>query len=227
MAGLVRYTYARCFLSQHWMPPILLFALLIASVYPSGQATLGGSGGLGAVSLVPVTAWLAITAINSEDGSQRGITATTAHGYRRARIGTLLAAASCGVLLTALSLAIALARDSQVWIPDDFRSERVGVTIALVALAQLTGVVFGAALGGLVAKPIVRRAGHSWLAVAFGVVLALVVPGSPFRSILVVLNGPPSRYSTTWPDLAAALLVAGVLTACILVAGLTLARRRE
>jgi hypothetical protein len=228
MAGLVRYTYARCLISQHWMPPILLFALLVGFLYPSGLNTLGGSGAVGAVLLVPFAAWLAIAAINSEDGSQRGITATTARGYRRARLGTLLAATSCGALLAAFSLAIALVRDHQVWAPAAFESGRVGETVILSALAHLAGVIFGVALGGLVAKPVVQRAGFTWLAVAGVTVLALVVPGSPFRSVIAVLEGRPgTRDASDWLSLVMAVAVVCVLAAGILVTGLALARRRE
>jgi hypothetical protein len=228
MAGLVRYTYARCLISQRWMPPILLFALLVGFLYPSGVNTLGGSGAVGAVLLVPFAAWLAIAAINSEDGSQRGITAAAARGYRRARLGTLLAATSCGALLAAFSLAIALVRDPQVWAPAAFESGRVGETLALSALAQLAGVVFGVAIGGLVAKPVVRRAGFSWLAVAAVTVLALVVPGSPFRSMIAVLAGRPGSHDgADWVDLVTALVAACVFATGILVTGLALARRRE
>jgi hypothetical protein len=228
MAGLVRYTYARCLISQHWMPPILFFALLVGFLYPSGLNTLGGSGAVGAILLVPFAAWLAIAAINSEDGSQRGITAATARGYRRARLGMLLAATTCGVLLAAFSLVIALVRDHQVWAPAAFASERVGETIALSALAHVAGVVFGVAFGGLVAKPVVRRAGFSWLAVAAVTVLALVVPGSPFRSVIAVLGGRPGSHDgADWLAIVTALVVACVLATGILFTGLALARRRE
>jgi hypothetical protein len=229
MGAIVRYAYGRCLLSQRWMPPILLFVLGVGSLYPSGPTSIGSSLASGAIILVPVGAWLAVAAINSEDVSQRGITAVAAGGYRTARAGTILAAASCAALLSLFSLAIALLRDPHVWDPSAFQADGAAETIAFGVLAQLAGAVFGAALGGLVAQPVIRRAGFSWLSVALVVLLGLAVTGSPFRGVVAVLSRRPDAAAgnTDVPDLVVAVSAICLLAAAVLAAGLELARRRE
>jgi hypothetical protein len=225
MASLVRYVYARCIISQHWLPPILLFFLLVGFLFPPGRHTFGGSSAAGAMLLLPFSAWFAISAINSEDQSQRSITAVTAGGFGKARAATMLAAASCAGLLAIFSIAAALVRDPDVWDAKAFSERGIAELVVFAVLAHAAAAVFGAAIGGFVAKPSVNRAGYSWLAVALVAIVAVAVPGSPFQWLVEVLNRRPDAASG--PELGLAIAIICAVSTLVLAGGLALARRRN
>lgn len=181
MFDLLRYTAARCSLSQVWAPPWIAFVLIIAVSYPSGAAA-SGSVSLGVVILLMVATWIGLATINSESASQRASLAAQQGGAVRYRVAELLSAALASIVLTPLSIGFAL-------INDPARPSAAQLTVAV--LAHLIAAMTGVTLSALISRPLINRAGYALLLSVGLLVVLIAVPGlPPVRQVVDVLQAP-------------------------------------
>jgi hypothetical protein len=170
MTALAWYQLALLLRSQRWLPPLLLFAVLVGAGSVSGEPLSDGLG-WSALSLVPAVGWLTRTTLTAEPAAARACVAA-ASGPRRAHVAALAVALLGGLLLTLPATGFEL-----------LTSQRPGhgaFTVAaggLAAAAVCAGV--GSAIGALCSPPLVRRTAHGVLAMGIAVVTALAAGVSP------------------------------------------------
>ncbi|PJJ62183.1 hypothetical protein [Compostimonas suwonensis] len=190
----VRYTVTRCSLSQLWVPPWLVFLLAIAIAYPP-QAPAVDSLSLGAILLLPVSAWLALATLNSEPASQKASLGAAQGGPVRHRIALLLGALLAALALAPLSIVYAYLHD-----PSGLQAGGLMLAILAHLVACITGVTIAAALS----RPLVQRIGFT-LVWALLIVLALItIPHLPPLRLTIELLETPDAGA---PELLVAVLV--------------------
>ena len=212
MIAMARYVCARCFVSQRWIPPLTLFALVSAVLYSSSGDALG-TGAIGALLLLPVSAWMSAAALNMDGPSQVAVVTASLGGYLRGRAAIVLTTAVVSVSIGLPGIAIALLSDPH----HGGVTGPVGTSGLLLVATSMTTAA-GVVLGQLCARPIIRRPGFSWLVAIFASVMAIAVPGSPFGSLLKLLSAPntsPSLREVSYLGLST-LVAAGVLFAALL-----------
>jgi hypothetical protein len=144
-ASLLRYQLALLRRSQRWLPPVLLYALLLVPGWSGGQQ-YGDSPGWCAGMLVPVCGWLTWAALAAEPGSARAvIAAATRGGTRAVQAAALAVAPGCGLLLGAAGGVFEILISSAPIGPHAPLSTIV--TDGLVAV--LAGLLAGTAMGAL------------------------------------------------------------------------------
>lgn len=217
--AVARYVLARCFISQRWVPPLALYALASAVIY-SGNGDAAGSGGASGLLLLVVSAWMTIAALHADDPSQIAIIATSVGSPVRARLVVIGVGAAVCLVLGALSIGTAVATD-----PKHAQVLGLGETLMALAALQCMAIASGAALGQLCARPLVRRAGFSWILAVLGIVAIVAIPGAPLTQVLTVLsNTDTSRFGIRiLPPLITQLMLAGAA----LAAGTWFYRRRS
>ncbi len=189
--ALTRYIAACCLHAQRWVAPGLLFVLSVVITFATGGPALSTLGE-GATWLFPVTAWLTVVTLNDEDPSQAAISAAAGGGIGRVRNAKLAVAGCVGLVMTAISLAVAYANSSSSFTLDD---------LAAGTVACLFTVAGGVALGSLCARPLVSRTGWAVLAIIVLTIVDLIVPHAPpARVVLEALSD--SHDSHLWASLA-------------------------
>jgi hypothetical protein len=171
MRALLRYQSALLFRSQRWLPPVLLYAGLVA-VSLDGQASLGDQLGWNAAVAVPALAWLSRLLLAADPPAARACLAAAA-GPRRPHYAALAVALLTGLLL------ILLADLAAVPVTPAPRTPGIG-SVLLDGLA--TGAVCaltGSALGACCAPPLVRGTLAGVSALLTGSVVLLVLSTSP------------------------------------------------
>lgn len=213
LAALVRYQLALLLASQRWLPPLLLYAAVLAVGVRPGDALLDSLGVSAATSL-PVAAWLVHVCVTAEPDAARHCAAAAA-GAARVHLGSVLAGALSAVLVgfagTGLVVLIAdpHSTDGRVRIPLP-----TGAGTGL--LATLVCVLAGVAVGALCSRPLVRRRARALPALLTGTGVVLLAGASPANAAvtgLVTASGS-GRASPPWGAAAvAALCVAGAVWA--------------
>lgn len=201
MSDLIRYQLALLLRSQRWLPPVLLFALLIVAGSFGGQQ-YGDSLGWCAGMLVPGVAWLTRTVLTGEPAAARACLAA-AGGPRRAHLSALCAALICGTVLAVTGGIFEWATSS----PPPGPANPPLATIALDgSIAVLVGLLAGAALGALCAPPLLRRPASSVLVLVAASLALLAAPVSPVNvAIRDAFTSSSSTAATElpwWPLLA-------------------------
>jgi hypothetical protein len=180
---LVRYTVARCALSQYWAPPWLVFLLVIAIAYPPGGDGLD-SLTIGATLLLPIGAWIGLATLGSESSAQQATVAATAGGPGRYRFGALGAATLAALALVPFSVAWALVQSGGVV---------DGLSVAMAVLAHVVSAVIGVSIAAALSRPLVRRPGYVLLWSLLTVVALVIVPHlPPIRLAIELLEAGPS-----------------------------------
>jgi hypothetical protein len=214
----VRWTYARCFRSQTWITPTVVFALVAAIAYTGGAPYYRSAAIGGAVATV-FGAWLMIASAGGHPG-QRAIGAVAVRGAARLRLAE-------GVAVVALVTAYALAGHVLSLLRDPDLSQRSAPGFHLVALCALylLGAVTGVAIGAVTSPPVIRGRTMTFVLAALGTVLYVAVPGSPVLTLITLASqdhfgpGDPGRLVFT--------LVVGLgLAALELLVALRFVRRR-
>ncbi len=128
-----------------------------------------------------VSIWWTVLALNAEDPEQVPITVTSAGSFARVRLAKLTVAYQGSVLLGLVGLAgPALAS------PSGATAAQVGAGAGAFLITALAGT----AIGGICARPVVRRTAWALLSgVLLGMADVLVPYGPPSRQVLALLNG--------------------------------------
>lgn len=210
MVQLIRYQLALQLRSQRWLPPVLLFAMLIVAGWFGGQQ-YGDSLGWCAAMLVPGVGWLTRTVLTGEPGAARAVVAT-AVGPRRAQLAALGAALALGAVL-------ALVAGGFEWAMSSPPSGVADPPLAAIArdggAAILVGLLAGVTLGALCAPPVLRRPASGVLALAAGSLVVLVAPLSPVNmAVRDAFTSSSPTASTTFPAVPLAVTAIALAAAC-------------
>ncbi|MFC1433255.1 ABC transporter [Streptacidiphilus sp. N1-3] len=179
MRDLIRYQLGLLLRSQRWLPPVLLFAMLIVAGQFGGQQ-YGDSLGWCAGMLVPCTGWLTRTVLTGEPGAARACVAA-ASGPRRAQLAALCAALVCGAVLAVLAGVFEWTLSSP---PLGVPNPPLAAIARDGGTAVLIGLLAGTALGALCAPPLLNRPATAVLSLAAASLVLLVAPGSPVNSAI-------------------------------------------
>ncbi|MDI3389482.1 ABC transporter [Streptomyces sp. B-S-A8] len=181
MTALLRYQAALLLRSQRWLPPLLLYAVLVAVGARAGDPVLD-SLGYAAAALLPVAAWLARICATQEPPAARQVTAAAA-GPARAHLAALLTASGGAALLGVAAGALVVAMSDWHSTGRQVRIDPLPMVLAaLLAVAVCT--LVGTAVGALCTWPLLRSPGWSVTLTALLALLAVVTTGSPARAVV-------------------------------------------
>ncbi|MDI3402312.1 ABC transporter [Streptomyces cavernicola] len=213
--ALLRYHTALLLRSQRWLPPVLVYAALVAVGAQPGDPVLDSLGYTSAA-LLPVAAWLTRISATQEPPAARHVTASAA-GPGRAHLAALLTASGCAAALGTAGSALVVAMSGWWNTSHEVRIAPLPMVLAAL-LAVAVCVLLGTAVGALCTWPLLRSPGWSVSLTALLALLAIVTTGSPAReTVWALITG--SRTGTTpvllLPLAGAALLaVAAGATVC-------------
>jgi hypothetical protein len=215
LPALLRYLAADALRAGRWVAPLALFLILTASGTAVGETALG-SYGFSAAALFPVSLWLTIAVLNSEDPVQTAIVTVTVGNAFVVRLAKLALAYLGAQILTVIAVLWPLLTGQ----PASAADVLAGV------LANLLSSLAGVAFGSLAGRPLLRA--PTW-AVTLGLAVFLVeilVPGfPPVRPIAVTFaRGPDPSAVFGMLTLVAVQTVAGA--AVLIGLGHWLAQRR-
>lgn len=212
MTRLARYVFADVARSQHWLPPLLVYAVICGF----NLALDGGAPGnalptfaTAAAALLPIAIWLTVVVGNCEDPVQATITVATVGSEARCRLAKLLVALFGCVALGLLSTLVA-------WMDTSDLSFTDLSGLAAGFAAHLLAAVVGVAVGAWCMRPIIdRRAWAVLIAVAVTLVELLVPRFPPVRQFLVLFGRTPANLAAGIAFIAAE----SILITAVLVAG--------
>jgi hypothetical protein len=201
MRALLRYYSVLLLRSQRWLPPVLLYAGLVA-ISLDGQSQLGSQLGWNAAGLVPVLAWLTRALLAVEPPAARACLAA-ATGVRRPQYAALAVSLAVGLLLVLVTAACSLLACPAP--PGRLLATVIGDGLAAGLVCSLTG----SALGALCAPPLVRTTAGGAVALVIGSVMLLVFFASPANAAVrdVLPSGRTDARFPMLPLLAALPLV--------------------
>lgn len=213
MIRLARYVLADVARSQHWLPPLLTYAVICGlnlAVDGSNAGNALPTYATAAAALLPISIWLTVVVGNSEDPVQATITAATVGGESRCRLAKLLVALLGSAALGLVSSLVAWLQTSDLTFTD-------GSGLAAGLAAHLVAAVVGVAVGAWCMRPILnRRAWVVLVAVAVTLVELLVPRFPPVRQFLVLFGASaPAHLAAGLAFIAAE----SVLITAVLVAG--------
>ncbi|MFI0037994.1 ABC transporter [Streptomyces mutabilis] len=208
MTALFRYQAALLLRSQRWLPPVVLYAAVLAVGVQGGQPVLDSLGWTAAV-LLPVAAWLVRICVSGEPPAARGCVAA-ARGPARAHLACVLVALAAALVLGASATVVV------TLISDPAASDHTTRVPPLAAggsglLAVLVCALLGTAVGALTSWPLLRSPGRAVPALLLAALLALVATGSPARAAVSGLVTGSRAGTVPLPllPLGAAVLIAG------------------
>jgi hypothetical protein len=216
--ALIRYLASDILRSQRWMPTFILYATGVG-IINSGGGTLLGTFAAYSVFLLIGTVWITVVALTSEDPTQAQITAVTVGGVTRLRLAKL-ATAGTGCAIAALaSAAVPIALHNYSG------PTRAGDVAAGIAALVIT-VIAGLAIGAVVARPVILRAGWAFLVATIAILADTLVPGAPpTRRLLGRLSADRPRHLGGFVfEIAVETLL---LAAALIAASSLIARRRD
>ncbi len=179
MTALVRYTVAVMLHSQRYLPPVLLFVICIGTfAHDAGvEPVLPIFAPMTAVAFV-CAAWLTAAVASAEDPVQRSITAVNSGRSWQQLVAVVLVVLATFVVLVGVLLALPVVLGNR-------GLEAVEEVAGAVAL--LTGVCFGTAVGLPTSRLVIRRQGYALLATLVLLMVFLLVRGLPPVNTLVTL----------------------------------------
>lgn len=218
MALLVaRYVLADLLRSQRFIVPLFVYVAALGVLFGGDPGPAPAAWPVSALVLYPISAWVAITTANAEDPVARQVTVAAAGGPGVVARGVLLACLLADVVLAAAAAVrpvIPLITVLYPYTPPDL----VAAFLAHIAVSTT-----GTAVGLLCARPVIERAGWSFLVAAAVVVITGVTPwlppvGTAVKSLGTVPIGTVSIGTAPIGSVAldAALGVLLALAACVL-----------
>lgn len=164
------YLLADALRTQRWLPPLLLFAAVLAMLYASDAGPPLPAYAGTCVLVLPVSAWLTVVLAGAEDPVRRAVTAVTAGGWWRVQAAaTALAGAGALVLALVATVVPVLTQ------PRPYPLAAVAQGFGGLAVCALVGVGIGVLCG----RPVLDRVGWSVLAATGLAVLVLLVGRTP------------------------------------------------
>jgi hypothetical protein len=213
--ALCRYQLADFVRSQRWVPPLLVYLIVLGLVYSLDAGPAVPAYGATAVALFPIVAWLTRMMLSAEDPVAREITAATARGQLRGQAALLVSAGVATLPFVVLSIGWAgVANHHNI---HGWHAWLGGVGIHLVF------VLLGVGLGALLAPPILNRPGPAVLGIVAVSLLSVIIRVSPVAGALDVLTRNPRQGFTA--AIAAPVTVLCGLAAVAILASLATARR--
>ncbi|NEA73424.1 ABC transporter [Streptomyces sp. SID13588] len=176
MTALVRYQAALLIRSQRWLPPVLLYGVIMAIGISSGQPLLD-SLAFAAAGMLPVAAWLVRVCVTNEPPAARACAAAAA-GPGRVHLSSVLTALLAAGALGAAGVAV-VAVISDAHTADRRHVVPLGPAVTAGLLAVLVSALLGLAVGALTNPPVLRRAGWAIPVSGLSALLVLVIGGSP------------------------------------------------
>ncbi|MFC8453161.1 ABC transporter [Kitasatospora sp. NPDC057223] len=209
MAALTRYRLELLLRSYAWLPPFLLYAVLMVVGVSAGDPLLGAFG-YGAPVLLPVTVWLVRCTMTAEPAASRACSVAAA-GPARVQLASLLAALTAALLPAVGGSAALWWVCGPVGNPGAAPGAPAGRALAAGLLASLVCVLLGVAVGALCNRPVLLRAQYGIPLAPAVVTLALVASASPANAVVraLVEGSRTGRVTLPWaaPAAAAAVLV--------------------
>jgi hypothetical protein len=212
LPALLRYQAALLLRSYRWLPPMLLYGVILGVGVQSGEPVLG-SLGVVAVAVLPAAAWLVRVCVTAEPPAARAVTAA-ACGPGRVQLSCATVALTAATVIGLAGAAVVTAVSSPY--NDDLT---VGISAAAATadgvLSTLACALLGTAAGLLCNPPVLRRRGWPIPVTGLVAVLALVASGSPANAAVTgLVTGSASGHVTLpWLPLALAALACAAATA--------------
>jgi hypothetical protein len=207
---MLRYQVALLGRSHRWLPPVLLYAAVVAAGSFGGMPLADGLGWSAAM-LVPAVGWLTRVTLTMEPGAARAC-AATADGPRRAQLATLIVALAGGVVLALLGAGYELATTARP------RHGLEPLALAGVA-AAVTCLLIGSAIGALCNPPLVRHRGYAIMSTAAVAIAAIAASGSPANAAIRATSASPGGgYHLPLVPVAIAVVLAGLTWAVSVLA---------
>jgi hypothetical protein len=179
--ALIRYLASDAARSQRWLAPMVLFVAACA-LFNTDTGPLLTTYADTSLCVFPVAVWLTWVVVNSEDAVRASITAATIGSVHRLRGAKLATAFAACVPLAALATLLPLVLANH---PDPASLAHV----AAGAIAHLVVAAAGVAVGSLLMRSVIRRAGWAFVVAAGAWFVELVVPGfPPVRQLVVAFN---------------------------------------
>lgn len=218
MTALVRYTLANVVLSQRYLPPVLLFFVVLVVFTGADSGPLLPVYAVSAGAVFVCGTWLTVVTVNAEDPTQRSVTVVNAGGSGRVLVASVWVALAWCACLGVVGLGYPLLTGHHHPVPAQF---------VLGSVAELTGACTGVAVGLLCSRIVLRRAGVAVLAALAGIFAFLLVPGlPPVRSVFLLLANGKSASAALGPSVGFA-AVAVLLLVGSSVLSRYVARRRD
>ncbi|MEV0677615.1 hypothetical protein AB0I60_13945 [Actinosynnema sp. NPDC050436] len=208
MTALVRYLLADLLRTQRYLPPLLVYAAVLA-VFNGGDAGPPPSSYAGSCAfLYPVAVWLTVVVATAEDPVRRAVTVVAAGGWGRSQAAVSVLSCLLVTVVAAFAAVLPVLTQGRSYPPG---------TVALGFASLLVCGVVGVGVGVLCARPVITRHGWSVPAAAALVVLAyLFGQAPPIGNVLGALGHEH--------DLAPHLAVSGVCAAALVVGATWLSR---
>jgi hypothetical protein len=185
VSALVGYQLATLVRSQRWVGPLVAYLCFLAFLYASSAGPAVPAFGVSAYALLASSAWLTTATLGAENEVARQVTVATAGSRVRVQLAALLAAAAAGAALAVVAVGWAMVADAAY--ASGGKAVLGGLGLHMVyALA-------GTALGALLGRPMVSAPGQAALGILAVLMLALILPGSPVRAALRVLENDPGQ----------------------------------
>ena len=205
--ALVRYVAGDAARAERWVAPVVLFMIVTVSGTAAGGAVLDGYG-LTLTALFPISVWVAVTVLNSEDPVQTLITTVTVGSSFRVRAAKLLVALAACQVMTLFAVVWPLLTGHPAG-PGEVCAGLLGHL-----LSSLAGVAVGSSLG----RPVVRRPAGVVLIGLAAFLVEVLVPGfAPVRPLAVAFSGSDAT-GVPWDVLAVVTLqtLAGAVAVILL-----------
>lgn len=183
MIAIARYLTAEVVASQRYLPPVLLYLVLVAALTDHGNAPILPSFALNAGVLFLTGAWLTIVVHNNLDPVRRGVLTVTARSALRvllAGVGTALAGCA-GLAVLGMLYALAVTGPGITHL----------TTAELLAGAEavLACGCTGVAVGTICSSLVIRRTGYALGLTLIVLIALLLIPGAaPVNRILRAMS---------------------------------------
>ncbi|ARZ67176.1 ABC transporter [Streptomyces sp. HU2014] len=217
MTALLRYQAALLWRSHRWLPPLMLYGILMVIGVQHGEPVLDSFGYAAGV-LLPVAAWLVRVCVTNEPPAARDCAAAAA-GPGRVHLAGILTALGASTVLAAAGTGVVAAigdprsADHQVSV-DLWPATAAGLAAAFACA------LLGTAVGALCNRPVLRSTAWAVPSTGFAAILVLFAGGSPARAAVTGLVTGSRSGTVPFSPLplagALALTAAAVAVACAL-----------
>lgn len=216
MSALVRYWIAVAVRSQRFFAPVLLFLAGIMALTTGQSGPLSDCYGTATGILFVSSLWLTVGVLHAEQRDQAAVTAANAGSTVRPLVAGMLALLAFGAGLLAVGLVVPIVDGSH---------HVTAAAVAAGALSQISGALFGVAVGVLCSRLVLPRTAASVVAAFLIGFAVLRFWFSPLHEVLH-LNALNERPSDMLAPLVGLAMASFAIAAASAAATHLLARRR-